>query len=247
MSVAALQRGAQSQVRNFGAAAVAAGFDIVHPFATNWYNEAIRGVTVGTGTRKFELATLPPQKIGLLVGNSKNLWKPFLDYCSSSSSNHHLSEAQHPLDSYTYSTISELASIHLGENGVSLFFSHEVSPSRLLALQRLAHVSGLSHYDPEIGLCIHPEYGVWHAFRAVIVLTPDVPSSSPPCAVTFPCDERIREEAKSYVNGISRKETYDWQDWLVLRDMIQVGKSEWRYSENQILYHYTKRRDFLCA
>lgn len=34
--------------------------------------------------------------------------------------------------------------------------------------------------------------------------------------------------------------------WIQLRDCINVGKSNWRYSEAQLLYHYTKNPEILC-
>ena len=64
----------------FEAQSSAKGFDIVHPFNSQWYNNHIATLSLST-----PLAPLPtlshPQSCGaLLIGNSKAVWPHFVDW-----------------------------------------------------------------------------------------------------------------------------------------------------------------------
>eukprot|EP00043_Microstomoeca_roanoka_P005949 m.59074 g.59074 ORF g.59074 m.59074 type:complete len:108 (-) comp13203_c1_seq4:55-378(-) len=48
---------------------------------------------------------------------------------------------------------------------------------RLLSFQKLAHASGLAYLNPSCYLCIHPEFGPWISFRAVVVLDTPAPTN----------------------------------------------------------------------
>lgn len=63
--------------------------------------------------------------------------------------------------------------------------------SFLVSMQRVANTTGEYWHDTEsTKLCVHPEYGTWTAFRAIVVFETetsslfDSSSSSPPCAMT---------------------------------------------------------------
>ncbi|CAN0351537.1 unnamed protein product [Phaeothamnion confervicola] len=48
-------------------------------------------------------------------------------------------------------------------------YPYEMAPGRLVAVQRMAVVAGLCFLDPGTHLCVHPVYGPWLAFRAVLL------------------------------------------------------------------------------
>lgn len=83
------------------------------------------------------------------------------------------------------------------------------------------------------GVCIHPRYGGWFAFRGVIIFksvhNPDLPQREPVDVVP---DQEKRVELLDL-------STNYWQDWRY-RDIISVEK---RYSEDQKKYFATQPRD----
>jgi len=157
--------------------------------------------------------------------------------------------------------------------------------SFLVSMQRVAKTTGRYWNDDEATkLCIHPEYGTWMAFRAVVVLeTKRYPRCSispvpPPC----PCpasDEEIKMAKTVFDHALKMSSSDErgygatlnksweelceylhskvcsgskWEDvpdnmkpWIQLRDCISVGREKWKYSDAQLLYHYTKDREIL--
>ena len=57
-------------------------------------------------------------------------------------------------------------------------FSHEPPPRRVV-LQRLASLTGMCWLCEQMHLCVHPSFGVWVSFRAVIVLAHDAADPMP--------------------------------------------------------------------
>ena len=170
----------------------------------------------------------------------------------------------------------------------------------MVCMSRVAQVSGLCWNDQHATkLCIHPQFGTWHAYRAILVLrdgngnlstTTRPPPAQVPCpvpskelamaecqmqvAVQLVCkisdtddsggshNNDMMERAKSAL----RKELHDssskaihngieddddgsllnvqvspsTQAWMDLRDCISLGRDEYKYSEAQLLYHYTR-------
>eukprot|EP00957_Ditylum_brightwellii_P043342 3285324-Ditylum_brightwellii.AAC.1 len=156
-------------------------------------------------------------------------------------------------------------------------------------MQRAAKVTGQYWHDEEgTKLCVHPKFGTWKAFRAVVVFhtnnkandTNDsiIPEAPPlcPCPLSEEEIQKAREsmeyalKVSGYSNGYaasrgssgtddlcqylhnSVSSGSDWskvspsmRPWIQLRDCISVGREEYKYCDNQILYHYTKDVDIL--
>ena len=171
--------------------------------------------------------------------------------------------------------------------------------SFLVSMQRVAKVTGKYWHDEEgTKLCVHPTFGTWKAFRAVIVFykkdtrsfdlsssrtrtvaTTSRPKAPPMCTCPVDPDEiQKAKEVMEYALKMSVGEnatntntsnvglgyggksndlcTYlhnsvtsgsDWskvsptmRPWLQLRDCISVGRDDYKYCDNQLLYHYTK-------
>jgi methylmalonic aciduria homocystinuria type C protein len=117
--------------------------------------------------------------------------------------------------------------------------------NRLVAMQRLAHSSGLA-YLTESHLNVHPEFGPWIALRAVLMLSAPAPDS-PPSDLSHPCGSCVGKCLPAFKRAIqaiggdlsSQAVEARWKDWRAIRDACPTGR-EHRYSEPQILYHYTK-------
>lgn len=124
-----------------------------------------------------------PALTAMLVGNAgPEMWQRFADAC----------DPQHDLiDDWSRNVLSDLAD----RLGAVARFPFEKPP---LPFQRWAARTGRVHTSP-LGMSIHPEFGLWHAYRAAfafaehIPLPAGTPSASPcndcadkPCLSTCP-------------------------------------------------------------
>lgn len=149
------------------------------------------GLTVRGGFQPDGADALPPVPSGeaaatvLLVGNAgPAMWKAF----SNSSQAH--DGGLHPLNRWTRHHMDALAS---AIGGLALY-PFDTTPA--WPFQQWAARCEPVHPSP-LGLFIHPEYGLWHAYRAAIVLaeTVDLPvptSAASPCqsCAESPCLSR---------------------------------------------------------
>ena len=171
-------------------------------------------------------------------------------------------------------------------------FDNNNNDSFLVSMQRIASASGEYWHDEEnTKLCVHPVYGTWTAFRALVVfeteqtiISSNIPSTLPsPCPC--PLSQEEMKEAKRVFDyalemntcsgqgnnagsyGTQANKTWDelckylhnqvcqgssWdkvpesmKPWIELRNVIRVGRNDWKYDEPQLLYHYTKDPEIL--
>jgi hypothetical protein len=151
----------------------------------------------------------------------------------------------HPLDRWSRRIIGLLAS----ESGaVDIYPS---GPPPQLPFQRLAARSGSVHQSP-IGLLIHPEVGLWHAYRGALVLPdrielPTVAPSVSPCAgcAAKPCLASCPAQAfhsgsfdlEACANHVLSPAGSDCRDrGCRARRACPVG-TEFRYVEEQAQFH----------
>jgi methylmalonic aciduria homocystinuria type C protein len=205
-------------------AAAADGFDLAQSFAVCWYNDA-----VAPEQRLPDFGRA--RALGVLIGNSRALWLPFLAAWRADTA---LRAASDPLDRYTETRLSPPVE-RLGVRA-AVRWAHEPPPR--IVMQRLAHLSGLAPLAP-MGLNIHPVYGPWIALRAVIVLDAEGPPGGPP-AVALPCDACAQACAPAFARARAAPPD-DWRAWLAARDACPLGRAH-RYDDAQIAYHYTKDR-----
>ena len=186
-------------------------------------------------------------------------------------------------------------------------FSHHTDLGRLVAFQRLCHLSGMAYLSQTSHLCIHPRFGPWTALRAVVLVAvetaapagqetadleagadwgggdnnageeekaghsssvlgaassahstpsgavsgaPTAPKAPPllPCPVTAAMEAEATERMTPALDAAKSGSAEAWKSWLAVRDAYQ--SDSWdahRYSDEQILYHYTKDRAILSA
>ena len=208
-----------------------AGLDLLHAFDAAAYNEAIRG--------HARLQPLPlfgrENALGLLIGNTLALWPRFHAAWRSRAE---LQRDPHPLDRYVTGAVTSC--IGASPWRTELRFSHE-GGARLVSMLHAAKASGLAHVGPA-HLAIHPVHGPWIGLRAVVVVDAPAPPAGPPpippCeGCPAPCEDAL---ARAMAAGAAAT----WRDWLAARDACPVGRSS-RYSEPQLIYHYTKDRSVL--
>jgi methylmalonic aciduria homocystinuria type C protein len=185
-----------------------AGFDLAQPFDAN---AAAREPGLG--------ALAGPQRLGVLIGNTRALWPKFLAARDPAE--------RDPLNRYTERTIDAAFA------GARVVYSHRVYDGAFFPFQRLAVAIGLGALS-EGGLVIHPIYGPWFALRA-IVLVDGEPVAHAPIAKPCTCDARCGEALRV---ALASRGSDGWRNWLELRDSCKLRN--FRYPDDQIRYHYLK-------
>lgn len=226
-------------VERIGARCVLAGLDLLQPFQVGWYNRAVEA--------PYRLPDLgQPAHLGLLIGNTRALWAPFVQALRQNPSR---LDATEPLDDYVVAAVTDaLRTLPLRWR---VRWAHDTQTP--VAMQRLAHVAGLAHLAPS-HLSVHQVYGPWIALRAAVVIDIDGPPGPPP-APSNPCVDcehhcmtayRSAVEVAGDVAASHAALTEHWTDWLAVRDACPTGRSH-RYCDDQVRYHYTKERALLRA
>lgn len=194
-----------------------------------------------------ELAGGRPARLLLLVGNAgPAMWEAFAGAPEAEDG------APHPLNRWTRRVIESLAA---ELDGLALF-PFEADPA--WPFQRWAQWAEPVFRSP-LGILIHPEFGLWHAYRAALLL-PEPLSLVPPRRASSPCEACVEKPCLSACPvGAFRPEGYDvpaclnhiegraGEDCLELgcraRRACPVG-AEWRYDPAQAGFHM---RAFLKA
>lgn len=230
------------------------GLDIFHPFLPQWYNDSLRRDNL-----QNELICLPETGRGFLIGNTKHLWPHFKEWYKRQSPC-----LQDPLDTYCRECIERSFRKYFDDSSsFTIYWSQKTQPDKLVSMQRVAMESGFAYHDPTTQLTIHPLFGPWNSYRAVVILHDDCsipatcipPPSRIPCLLT-PQEEKCAKEATKHALEVSDTRNLCHQlhgggandpdiqtvckAWIAMRDCIQRGKAEYRYDEDQLMYHYTK-------
>ena len=214
------------------------GFDLVHPFEVNGFNEAVEP--------QYRLPDFDrADALGILIGNSRALWHPFMDALKKDPD---LLDHPHPIQAYTERAVSEVVDL-LGE-AHEIRWAHDAG-TRLVPMQRLAHLSGLAHLGPG-GLNVHSVFGPWIALRAVVTFDQPGPHTGPaPCPAPDPCKACKAPCVDALAHAVEVTQSLDragvaesWREWLTVRDVCPEGRDH-RYSETQIRYHYEKDKSLL--
>jgi ferredoxin-like protein FixX len=121
------------------------------------------------------LRSYPQARQLILIGNAGSaIWPPVARFVAANPTD------QHPLDHWTTGTLTDLAS-QIGAVGLFPFGGPPWWP-----FQRWAQRAESVHPSP-LAILIHPEFGLWHAYRAAFLLADpvDLPAVA---AQASPCD-----------------------------------------------------------
>jgi methylmalonic aciduria homocystinuria type C protein len=154
----------------------------------------------------------------------------------------------------------------------SIYWSHETAKNLrggegYVAMQRMAECSGLAFLDHTSHLSFHPKLGPWFSLRCAVViygvstdlLTKPTPLScmlddetmanvKAAAKIAFTSTEEINKGGVGTGEDETLPEIKDvrkgWKKWLAVRD-ASAPEHPYRYSDEQILYHYTGNRQLL--
>ncbi|KAI9328736.1 hypothetical protein BDR26DRAFT_873705 [Obelidium mucronatum] len=234
------------------------GLDLVSPFIVQTYNAyCLEGTS--------HMPTLPPlatfnrpSTLALLIANTKELWPKFVAHANS-----HRKEVEasdNPLDDYVATAVHE--AMKDSNTAYEARFTYDTD-SKFVHFQRLGHHIGFAFLDQTMFLSVHDEVGPWLAYRAVLVLDIDCPAEDiawsaigKPKPTALPAvnpipelHEKVKEHmdqffaaAKEYSNRCHENHKF----LISARDAATTDRArKFRYSENQIRYHYTKDKSLL--
>lgn len=200
-------------------------------------------LTATTTAQQYNARVEPPyqlpeygreQTLVLVIGNTKALWPHITEVWNEAP---YLDD---PVDTYTDQAIEAAVREVTIDHDVRLY--HEPPPRRI-AIQRLADVAGLAWLS-DSHLCVHPEFGPWMALRGAVVFDAPGPSSTPataPCDCSLGCGDALAAATEAGKLETQADLDHSWRKWLAVRRACTVGQRH-QYSEQQLLYHYTKER-----
>lgn len=182
------------------------------------------------------------KSFGILIGNTRTIWPLFQNHLKVFP---RWKESENPFDEFIESSVSQcLDAFPLSHE---IRFAHKPQPFHI-AFQKLAQIAGVA-YLSQSHLSIHPKWGPWFSLRAAIVMegSHELPPSSlenNPCSF---CEQKCGtafEKAYTKMQSSSLPVEENWRDWLNVRDACPLGR-EYRFSDQQVEYHYTKNKAML--
>ena len=213
--------------------------------------------------------------LAFLIGNSRAMWPKFLKWLKTGHA-----DAANPVDAYADEVIRRAitrfadaeahalsaaapSSASAAERAVTrtppahdIYWSADMTPSRLVDMNRVSRVCGCCYFSDEMFLSIHPTFGSWVAFRAVVVV--DLPAThlhGPPRHLESLMSDQETEAARvAFAEALKASSEVELsvdgmplhlaQKWAAMRDCVGLGR-EHKYGARQSAYHYTKDRKLL--
>ena len=210
------------------------GFEI-HPFLVSWYNARVSPV--------FNLPYKPDTLAILVISIPSMFEQTFIPFLEKKVDASNIRDPLNQAIEYQLRGINTVLPEEISR--VNIMYDFELQPNRApkVLMQTAGHISGASYYyqrsdvpadiwgekENIYGVSMHPKYGGWFAFRAVViienVIAPDLLPREPVDCVSGP-EKRIE-----LLNRFNK----NWRDWTY-RDMVQSLE---KYSEIQKLYFGT--------
>lgn len=263
--------GTQAAVEELRAELQVGGFDLLAPMRVSWYNEYLLELGLSTGSTgylqesgeqhasgeaaSFKLSPLTDfgrsgNALAFVIGNSRALWPVFLRWLRGQEP-----RPDNPVDMYAEQFISAAAerfSARIGAEKHDAFWACDMTPARLVDMNRAARVSALTYFSDEMFLSVHPMFGSWVAFRAVLVF--DAPADHlsaerPELLQPLLSDEEAAAAKRALNEALKASSEVDpsadgmpkhiAEKWAAMRDCVSCGR-EYKYDQLQSEYHYVK-------
>ncbi|TYZ57096.1 hypothetical protein PybrP1_010865 [[Pythium] brassicae (nom. inval.)] len=263
------------------------GLDVVIPLSVESYNAFLErsAASAASDLTRFKLPVPPPRDASdggeapaprsssllVLVGNSRALWQPFLEFVRREIALSGRVDPD-PIDRYVQQSVHEcLQALRDGDGGdddgassaaseepEQVYWVADTEPGKMILAQKMALAAKLVAHCPPSQLCLHPVLGPWLAFRCALVFASDgiEPASDsdaqpPLCSHDDALHERVAALMDAafaqarLTNGQGPVAPDAWRAWALPRIAL-APDHPMAYSPEQILYHYTKDRAFLA-
>jgi ferredoxin-like protein FixX len=196
-----------------------------------------------------------------MFGNGgPGFWQAFSRYRQQQMDKGETQLSDHPMDHFARETVRTF----LDEKALNGDFQFLYPGSFVLNLQSLGRLLGW-HHDTPLKIGLHPLYGLWFAYRAVVLVNADEATSPWPApttaATTAPttcqaCTSKacirscpasaISEEQFSLAHCVDYRRQVDspCAQKCIAREACPVA-TEYRYSDAQIRFHYAQSLSML--
>eukprot|EP01118_Nematostelium_gracile_P001944 TRINITY_DN1200_c0_g1_i3.p1 TRINITY_DN1200_c0_g1~~TRINITY_DN1200_c0_g1_i3.p1 ORF type:complete len:239 (+),score=53.75 TRINITY_DN1200_c0_g1_i3:25-741(+) len=205
------------------------GFSICDPFRVRDYNSIITAYPLP----QFDL----DDNFAVIIGNTTSFWDPFIGDVIQNGT------TADPIDDYCKKSIESILkekpfdSIHY-----ELRCDHDTPASgRYVHLQTAGHLAGNSSFDKEIFWSIHPKYGLWFSYRAILVFQLELQLE--PNIITTPL--MTVEEKEIIVKLTEKAKSENWRNIstrLAIRNSCSRGM-EYRFTDDMLEYFYPIHRN----
>jgi len=138
------------------------------------------------------------------------------------------------LDAYTEECIQAAVAEIPGALRAHIVYAFETldTHGRCVSVATVAHVAGLAYFDPGLERSIHPTFGPWIAYRAVVVFSG---LSAPLLTEPAPLHSPLPPSESQRVYGIQRDcfekwhETDERTNWQRLRGIVEAFAFGYEY------------------
>lgn len=155
----------------------------------------------------------------------------------------------HPIDTYVGECVNNFAHTVFGDQAPVILYPRS---DLVFPLQQLGHILGLTKKSP-LGIDLHPDFGLWFAYRALLWTSEDVPMINPP-AWSSPCetcvDKPCVSNCPSQAVTVQSFNIKNCANYRLLANSSCANRclsrlacpfhAEQRYSDEQIRYHMTQ-------
>jgi len=168
-----------------------------------------------------------------------------------------LTDSDHPLDTFSVNAAGRVVTEYWGGGEVEILYPGPI----LVPLQQLGVFAGWSHVSP-LGIGINTEFGTWFAYRALFALDNPLQETVPLASQGTPCDRCVEKPCRSAcpAGAVRLHKSFDLDrcvshrlksasscaDRCLARLACPVGQ-DWRYDEDQLVYHGRRSLDGLRA
>lgn len=184
----------------------------------------------------------------LLIGNTRELWPRFVAAYRTDAS---VRSARDPFDMFVEAALASVIQLR------AVRFAHCPYDQAYVPMQRLAVAARLGTLSAS-QLVIHRRYGPWFSLRAIIAYEGPADTLDEAFAGcdARQCQQRCQPLFDYAMLGLHANEAQEptsaarqpaavanptWRDWLAVRAACSIG-ADWRFTDEQIIYHYTKDR-----
>ncbi|EGG14505.1 hypothetical protein DFA_12281 [Cavenderia fasciculata] len=215
------------------------GFHLVEPFKVSDYNNICKFKVENYGI---------PDALGLIIGCNKYFWDHFVTFVTDYYTKFG-DLPKDPMNLFCQETIERVVGankeVALSKLKYDIRYDwNSVASGRYVHIQTAGHFAGIAHYDRDVMWSVHPTYGLWFVFRAIVVFNTEYDDKAwPRNPASIPLlDPETKGEMKKWTDVAIDEGWSNIETRLKIRDCCTVGKEEWKYQGDTFDYFYPLKR-----